>query len=229
MSSAQTSGNPNAADRCETLSAVSFEMSNAPRHEVQALAAGEESLGLRGDGLHAGDEAVAHVLVARALPLGEPGAGDRAPVGAETQVREVAVRIVDVALFGAGQLARGEHGAQRAPRLDLLAHEIADAFVAGQVVVVAAIQRRADAQLFGRAAPVHDVVARAQRREASEMMHVDFAGVPRHGFGEAERSRRGRCAGSTSTATGPWRARSCPTRTRRRRSATRGGRNRRCA
>ena len=44
MSSAHTSGRPNAADRCETLTFGSFEMSNAPVHEVHALAAGEEAL-----------------------------------------------------------------------------------------------------------------------------------------------------------------------------------------
>ena len=33
---------------------------------------------------------------------------------------------------------------------------------------------------------MHDVVARAERREFPEVMHVDFAGVAGHGFGEPE-------------------------------------------
>ena len=135
---------------------------------------------------HAREQAVAHLRIARALPLGEPGAGERTPVRAEAQMREIALRI-DGGLAGVGELAAGLHGAQRARRLDLLAHEIADAFVGGQVVVEAAVQRGADAQLFGRAAPVLHVVARAQRREAPEVMHVDFARVPRHRLGETER------------------------------------------
>ena len=137
--------------------------------------------------------------------------------------------IVDVALCGARQLARGEHGAQRACRFDLLAHEIADALVGGQVIVVATIQCRADAQLLGPATPMHDVVARAERRESSEVMHVDFAGVARHRLGETEHIG---AAGAQEVQPQPdvgRRAPSCPTRIRRRRSATRGDRNRRCA
>ena len=105
MSSAHTPGRPNAADRCDTFTCRSFEMSNAPVTRFMRSPPVKKPLRLRGDGLHAREQPVAHFRIARALPFGEPGAGERTPVRAETQVREIAFRIVDLARFGARQFA----------------------------------------------------------------------------------------------------------------------------
>src|SRR5204862_6789412 len=45
----------------------------------------------------------------------------------------------------------------------------------------------ADARLLRAVAPVIDIVPRAERREWPDMMHVNFAGVARHGLGHAEK------------------------------------------
>ena len=154
--------------------------------QVHPAAAGEEAVRLRPDRTHACQQPVAHSLNAGAFPLGEPRAGKRAPVGAEPEPRG--------SPSGSDSRSRLAHPAacdrveraQRASRLDLLAHQVADSLVGGQVVVVAPIQRSADAQLLGAASPVLHVVPRAQGREAAEVVHVDLAGVARHRLGEAE-------------------------------------------
>ena len=154
MSSAQTSGRPNAADRCDTLTLSSFAMSKAPVTRLKRSPPVKKPRGCAPMVLHAREQAIAHLRIARALPLGEPGARERTPVRAEPQVREIALRDRGGPARGIGELAAGLHGAQRARRLELLAHEIADAFVGRQEIIEAAVQRGADAQLLGRAAPV---------------------------------------------------------------------------
>jgi hypothetical protein len=65
-----------------------------------------------------------------------------------------------------------------------IAHQIADAFVGGEVIIDAAIGGVADARLLRAVAPMLDAVARAQADKAAEMVDVDFAGMPRHRLGE---------------------------------------------
>ena len=63
---------------------------------------------------------------------------------------------------------------------------VARALVGCQVIVHAAVDRGADAHLLGAAAPVLDIVARAQAREAAQVVGVDVAGVAHHRFAHPE-------------------------------------------
>src|SRR5438552_3747371 len=114
-------------------------------------------MGLLAERAHARDQPVARPWIARALPLGQPRPRDRTPVGAKTDanLRRIHGGTAGlVALRGRdAQLAARRPLHQRTARLDLLAQEVADALVSGQIIVVAAVGRGADAQLFGAAAP----------------------------------------------------------------------------
>src|SRR6185312_6419624 len=68
-------------------------------------------------------------------------------------------------------------------------HQVASAFVGGQVIVEAAIWRLADTRLLGAAPPVPHVVTRTQALEPAQMVAVHFAGVARHGLSHAENLR----------------------------------------
>src|SRR6185312_985027 len=70
--------------------------------------------------------------------------------------------------------------------LDLFTHEIAHAFIGGQIVIITAIGGIADTELFRAATPMQDIVPRAQRGETTDVVHVDFARVPGHRFGETK-------------------------------------------
>ena len=114
--------------------------------------------GCAADGGHAGHEAIADLFVARALPLGEPGRRHRAPIRAEAEpgVRRGGVRCLGFP--ASAGFAVGLDVNQGARGFDLLVHEVADAFVCGEIVEIPAVGGVADAQLFRAATPVQDVV-----------------------------------------------------------------------
>ncbi len=75
---------------------------------------------------------------------------------------------------------------ERLVGVDVGVHEVADAFVRGEEVVVAAVGGVGDALLLGAVGVVLDAVTGAEARPLAEVVDVDLAGVPGHGLGEAE-------------------------------------------
>ena len=85
MSSAQISGNPNAAERCDTLTRSSLDLSNAPVSRFRRAPPVKKPRGCAPMDFMLAMQPVAHLRVAGAFPLGEPRAGERAPVSAEAE------------------------------------------------------------------------------------------------------------------------------------------------
>ncbi|GJC96757.1 hypothetical protein ColKHC_05583 [Colletotrichum higginsianum] len=118
-----------------------------------------------------------------ALPLEQPGGGERGPVGAEAD-GDGRVRGRDPAV-GADLAVRVEDAVRLVGVEDLL-DDLAGALVAaGQEVKDLAVLRRRDAGLLGAVAPVLDAVARAEALEVAEVVDVDLARVADEGLGEA--------------------------------------------
>ena len=153
----------------------------------------KKAVGQRSDRTHPRFQPAQHARVARSFPFREPRAGQRTPVGAEAQPHLARIFAGAAGLIAGdhrvGEFTAGRNPQQRMTRLDLLAHEIADPLVTGEIVIVAPVGGRADAELFRAAAPVLDVVPRTERREPPDMVHIDFARVPRHRLGKAENIR----------------------------------------
>ena len=106
--------------------------------------------------------------------------------GSETQTCVVTIGTLLRAVSRSGQFSLGHNHAQCSCCFHLLTQQVADALIRGQEIVIAAIQRSADTQLLRAAPPMHHVVSRSQRREPTQVMHIDFAGMTRHGLGESE-------------------------------------------
>ena len=70
--------------------------------------------------------------------------------------------------------------------IGLLMHHVADALVGGEVIIESPQRRLADAGFLCTAAPVPDVMPRAQMRETSEVIGVHLAGVAGHRLRHAE-------------------------------------------
>src|SRR5947208_2791717 len=123
--------------------------------EVEARAAGEPLLRQGRDRIHSGEDSIAPFAIAASLPLGEPGADERAPAGAEL---EEDLTLGQGPLGGdragpAGRLGAGAARVDLAADVDMdetvvaieqVAHQVADAFVGGQIIIDAAIGRIGD-------------------------------------------------------------------------------------
>ena len=133
---------------------------------------------------HAGEQFVAVLAVPAALPFGQPDRREIGPIGAKAEPGRIRPlrRPVD-------QLAGRIDRVELRVHLEQLAHEVADAFVGSEVVIEAPVGGGADAHLLGAAAPMLDVMTRAEAGKAAEMVDIHLAGVASHRLGEAKQVR----------------------------------------
>ena len=191
---------------------------------VESVRTGHEAVWHLADGIHAGEYLVAVLGLAGALPLGHPVAGEGQPVGSAAHTAGIWNR--------PGPRRSQSHGIDLrgfVVHIHHFAHDVAGALVGGQVVVEAPEGGLADARFLGAAAPVPDVVPRTQSGKPPRSGRCPPRWCGASWPPPCGRCRRGRCAGSCTTATCRCPARCCPRRSRRCRSATRGGRRRRRA
>ena len=158
----------------------------APGFEIIGCAARQPAIFQSPDTIHAGDQPVPPPHVARPFPFRQPGRRERPPDGTEAEIHDA---FGEGLALGTGHLAADLDMGQRLVRGDQSAHQVADPFVAGQIIEDATIGGVADARLFGAVAPMLNAMSRAKARKAAKMIDIDFACMAGHRFGEAECTR----------------------------------------
>ena len=140
---------------------VEMRAHGVPTHD-QVLARADTK-GHLGEVVHTDEDAVAPLGVAGTLPFGQPIAGKGQPVWADADARgEIILR--HQLLF----VRRDRHGLTHGVKtthggvsLQVVAHDVADAFVRGQVIIEAPMGILADAGFLGTVTPFNNIMPRA--------------------------------------------------------------------
>ncbi|PAV70190.1 hypothetical protein WR25_07701 [Diploscapter pachys] len=168
-----------------------------PGGKIERRATCEPLLGQSRDGAHTRDDPVAPARIARPFPFGHPGGDQRPPDRAERHEHlprrqrffgDDRPRPHRGAIVGQmrADLAHDVDGGEHPVAVDQRVHQVAAAFVGGEVIEDPAIGGVGNTRLLRTVAPMLHAVTRAEALEAAGVIDVDLTRMARHRLCHAE-------------------------------------------